>query len=186
MEERLINSDLNQGTIGFHVSKGSKGKEPGWRGFVEEETGERETQSVEEAGGPPSAPPRGASGSGDHGQSSHQPPQHRTQGRGFSGSGHAWGSSRNLGGRRRAWGMFPTAVLLQLPLSTWTQEADFPSVQAQVQRNPRHGTDGEAGTCPFWEPNPYSVTPRTWSSAFLSDQIRSNQSLSRVQLFATP
>ena len=76
-----------------------------------EETGERETRSIEEAGGPPSAPLRGTTGSRDPGQFSHHRPQHRTQGRGFSGSGLAWGRSRHPGGSRRARGRLPAARL---------------------------------------------------------------------------
>lgn len=70
-------------------------------------------------------------------------PPAQDSGRGFSGSDHARGSSRNLGGHPRAWGTFPTAVFLQLPLSTGTQEAGFPRVQGTATMG-RMGKPGPA------------------------------------------
>ena len=70
-------------------------------------------------------------------------PPAQDSGHGFSGSDHARGSSRNLGGHPRAWGTFPTAVLLQLPLSTGTQEAGIPRVQGTAAMR-RMGKPGPA------------------------------------------
>lgn len=120
--------------------------------------GREGTQSIEDA-----APARGHDPRSGVTASPAITPQHRTQDAASAGlttpgeAAETWVGTTCLG-----------HVSNSGPSAVSSLHGDTGGWFSQGPRNRRHGTDGEAGTCPLWETNPDSVSPRMWSSAFLS------------------
>ena len=91
------------------------------------------------------------------------PPQHRTQDTASAGLTTPGEAAETWVGTH-----VPGALSNSGPSAASSLHGDTGGWYSQGPRNRRHETDGEAGTCPLWETNPDSVSPRMWSSAFLS------------------